>query len=303
MPIATGRTDERTTFVCAVPTPHFPTSRPRQMRAVNLLPPDLRSAAPKAAPRVRRERVEGIGAYIVLGVLALCVTALAGYVILNNSVKQRTADLQTAQQRATAASQRAAALKPYADFEAMATARVETVRGLAAARFDWDQALRDLARAAPADVKLTSFNGDMGLPGGAAGGDPLRGSIQAPAITLAGCAPSQLAVARLLARIKTVDGVTRVALSKSEKSAGASAATESPCAGDSPPSFSLVIFFERSAAAAALAPAGDTASTVPVPNVVNQPSGADEAPAQGADGAAAGAESPTATPTPTGGTP
>lgn len=251
---------------------------------------------------MRREKVEGIGAYVVLGVLALCVTALAGYVILNNSVKQRTADLQTAQARAEAASQRVAALKPYADFEAMATARVETVRGLAAARFDWDQALRDLARAAPADVKLVTFNGDMGLPGGAGGGDPLRGSIQAPAITLTGCAPTQLAVARLLARIKTVDGVTRVALSKSEKSV-ASAASESPCAGKSPPSFSLVIFFERSAAAAALAPAGDVASTVPVPNVVNQPSGADQAPAQDADGAAAGAESPTTTPSPTGSAP
>jgi Tfp pilus assembly protein PilN len=249
---------------------------------------------------VRREKVEGIGAYIVLGVLALCVTALAGYVILNNSVKQRTADLQTAQARAAAASQWAAALKPYADFEAMATARVETVRGLAAARFDWDQALRDLSRAAPADVKLVTFNGDMGLPGGSAGGDPLRGSIQAPAITLTGCAPSQLAVARLLARIKTVDGVTRVALSKSEKSAGAaSAGSESPCAGKSPPSFSLVIFFERSAAAAALAPAGDVASTVPVPIVVNEPTGTTETPAPGTDGA----ESPTTTPSPTGSAP
>ena len=129
---------------------------------------------------MRREKVEGIGAYIVLGVLALCVTALAGYVILNNSVKQRTADLQTAQVRAEAASQRAAALKPYADFEAMATARVETVRGLAAARFDWDQALRDLARAAPADVKLVTFNGDMGLPGGSAGGSSRKGVTNSP---------------------------------------------------------------------------------------------------------------------------
>ena len=67
----------------------------------------------------------------------------------------------------------------------MASARVETVRGLAAARFDWEQALRDLSRAVPSDVKLQNLNGDMGLPGTqAAGGDPLRGSIQAPAITL-----------------------------------------------------------------------------------------------------------------------
>ena len=50
------------------------------MRAVNLLPTDLRGAAPAAAPssRPERERVEGIGAYVVLGALALCVAMLAG---------------------------------------------------------------------------------------------------------------------------------------------------------------------------------------------------------------------------------
>ena len=262
------------------------------MRAVNLLPPELRGTAPSAAPRVQREKVEGIGAYIVLGVLAVCVLAIAGYVLASNTVKQRTADLQTAQERSTAASQKAAALKPYADFEALATARVETVRGLAAARFDWARSLRDLARAAPADVKLTSFNGDMGMSGAVTGTDPLRASIQSPAITLAGCASSQRGVARMLARIKAVDGVTRVALSKSEKGSVATG-SESPCAGDAPPSFSLVIFFERSAAAAALAPAGETETTVPVPNVVN---GTAETPAAGtaADGADA-----TPTPTPT----
>jgi Tfp pilus assembly protein PilN len=266
------------------------------MKAVNLLPLELRGTSPAVAPRVRREKVEGVGGYIVLGVLAACVLAIAGYVLAGNTVKQRTADLQTAQGRTTAASQRAAALKPYADFEALATARVETVRGLAAARFDWAQSLRDLARAAPADVKLVSFTGDMGTPGAVTGADPLRASIEAPAITLAGCASSQRGVARLLARIKAVDGVTRVALSKSEKDS-ATTASDSDCAGDAPPSFSLVIFFERSAAAAALAPAGDVVSTVPVPNVVNGPA---ETPA--AETAAAGVDT-TPTPTPTASTP
>ena len=102
------------------------------MRAVNLLPSDLRGAAPKPAPSVRQEKAEGFGAYVVLGVLALCVAAFAGYVLTTNTVKQREADLQAAQDRATAAATKAAALKPYADFEAMATARITTVRGLAA---------------------------------------------------------------------------------------------------------------------------------------------------------------------------
>src|SRR5688572_22702253 len=190
------------------------------MRAVNLLPSDLRGAAPKAAPSARPEPVQGIGAYVVLGALALCVAALAGYVLTSNGIKQRQAELESAQQRSAAATAKAAALQPYADFEALAAARVETVRGLASARFDWERALRDISHAVPGEVKLSGLNGDMGLPGTAgAGSDPLRGSIQAPAITLTGCAPSQTGVARMMSRVKGVDGVTRVSLSKSEAAA------------------------------------------------------------------------------------
>ena len=244
------------------------------MRAVNLLPTELRGAAPATAPtpRPERERVEGFGAYLVLGALALCVAMLALYVMATNTVEQKQADLTAVTAAAGTAAKVAAELKPYADFEAMANARVETVRGLAAARFDWEQALGDLSRAVPGDVKLQSLTGDMGLPGaGSTGGDQLRGSIQAPAISLAGCASSQPGVARMLARLRGVDGVTRVSLSKSEKPESGGG-TESACDGANPPSFSVVVFFERSAALAAMAPAAaDAASApnVPVPNAVN----------------------------------
>ena len=43
----------------------------------------------------------------------------------------------------------------------MAKARVQTVRDLAGSRFDWEQALRDLSRAVPADVTLKSLAGDI----------------------------------------------------------------------------------------------------------------------------------------------
>jgi len=280
------------------------------MRAVNLLPSDLQGAAVKASPRAGQEKADGIGAYVVLGALALCVAALAAFILTNNTVKQRQADLQTATQRADEAASEAAALKPYADFQALAAARVATVRGLAAARFDWEQALRDLSRAMPGDVKLVSLNGDMGLPGATGtGGDPLRGAIQAPAITLAGCAPSQQGVAQMMSRLKAVDGVTRVALSKSEKpGAASSTTTESPCGKGSPPSFSIVIFFERSKAAAELTPAAE--ASVPVPNAVNQASGAGSDSGKPADGAAQpetdsapSASTSTTTSTTTGGTP
>jgi Tfp pilus assembly protein PilN len=244
------------------------------MRAVNLLPSDLRGAAPKPARAARPEPVEGIGAFVVLGALALCVAALAGYVLAGNGVKQRTADLEAAKQHTAAATVKANALQPYADFEVLANTRVETVRGLAAARFDWEQALRDLSRAVPSDVKLTSLTGDMGLPGASgASPDPLRGSIAVPAITLVGCASSQSHVARMMARVKAVDGVTRVSLSKSVRAASVAGSTGSSaggCGDDSPPAFSLVVFFERSTVLNELATTGTAAaSSVPVPNAVS----------------------------------
>jgi Tfp pilus assembly protein PilN len=247
------------------------------MKAVNLLPSDLRKAAAKATARVRPERAEGIGAYVLLGALALCVTALAAYVLTSNSVKQRTADLEQVTAAADAAARKAAELKPYADYEALASARVETVRGLAAARFDWEQALRDLSRAVPSDVKLQSLKGDMGLPGtaGGGGGDPLREAIKAPAITISGCAPTQPAVAAMMARVRAVDGVSRVSLSKSEKAASAAptpagGAADAPCGRKTPPSFSAIVFFEGSAALENLAQdsAAAASSAVPVPAAV-----------------------------------
>jgi Tfp pilus assembly protein PilN len=258
------------------------------MRAVNLLPSDLRGTAPAAAPSARpeRERVEGIGAYVVLGAMALCVAMLAVYVLATNTVKQKQTDLTEVTAQADAAAQAAAKLKPYADFEALAKARVETVRGLAAARFDWEQALRDLSRAVPGDVKLQSLTGDMGLPGTAgSSGDPLRGSIKAPAISLAGCATDQTSVARMLAHLRAVDGVTRVSLSKSEKP---DSKEESACSGVKPPQFSVVVFFERSAALSAFAPAAAdaaSASTVPVPTAIE---GKAATPAAGAGSTATG---------------
>jgi Tfp pilus assembly protein PilN len=223
----------------------------------------------------------------------------------NNNVKQKQGDLTAVKAEASIAAKAAAELKPYADFEAMANARVETVRGLAAARFDWEQALRDLSRAMPSDVKLQALNGDMGLPGTAGGtGDPLRGSIHAPAISLAGCATSQPSVARMLSRVRAVDGVTRVSLSKSEKP-DSSANSASACKGANPPTFSAVVFFERSAALAAFAPAAEdaaTASTVPVPTAVEGAGTATDPAAAGATGNSATAQAEgAASPTPTAG--
>jgi Tfp pilus assembly protein PilN len=260
------------------------------MRAVNLLPPDLRSASSKAkATAPAREPGEGIGAFVLLGALALCVVAVAGYVLSNNVIKERKAHLGevTAQSQATV--KRAADLKPYADFQALTEARVGTVQGLANSRFDWEQALRDLSRAMPSDVHLTGLTGSVG--GGGAGGSGLRGAINAPAIELKGCTRSQPAVARVMSRLRNIDGVTRVSLSKSDKEAnGAPAAapaggqpTEagSTCSKGEPPAFELVVFFEGAALQTALATAPTAKPTAPTPAASPAPATTPSATPQG----------------------
>jgi hypothetical protein len=131
----------------------------------------------------------------------------------------------------------------------------------ARARFDWEQSLRDLSRALPSNVYLSSLKGTVGGGGAAGNSTGIRGAIGgAPAIELAGCTKSQPAVATMMSRLRNVQGVTRVSLSKSEKAtiaAGGSAVN--PCGKGSPPNFEVVVFFEKATVAQALATAtGET---------------------------------------------
>jgi Tfp pilus assembly protein PilN len=223
------------------------------MKAINLLPPDLRgtpkSAAPKAAAPVEPG---GIGPFVVLGALAACVVALAAYVLTTNTVKDRQAQLEAVTAQAEATRRAVDQLKPYADFQAMAETRIQTVKDLASSRFDWEQALRDISRAVPADVTLKELKGTISTASGGSGG--IRSAIAAPAIELKGCAPGQIEVATLLSRLRNVDGVTRVSLNKSLKpdksttpngsSPISNGSADVRCPGTRAPQFELVMFFE-----------------------------------------------------------
>src|SRR5688572_30642117 len=102
------------------------------MKAVNLLPPDLRSGVKGTAPAVSAgtEDAGGPGPFVVLGALALCIVALAGYVLTSNAVKDRQAKLAETSARSEATTRELASLKPYADFETVANARIQTVNDL-----------------------------------------------------------------------------------------------------------------------------------------------------------------------------
>jgi Tfp pilus assembly protein PilN len=250
------------------------------MRAVNLLTPELRSAqkGPGASRPSVMESSGGLGAFIALGVLALCVVGVAGSVLATNVVKERKASLAEVNAKNDATVKRATDLKPYADFEGLANERVSTVKALASARFDWEQSLRDLSRALPSNVYLNSVKGTLG-GSGSGGGSGIRTSIGSPALELAGCTTSQPAVATLMARLRNVQGVTRVSLSKSEKSAAAAGGTTTgPCGGKAPPNFEVVVFFEKATVDTALADAT---------GAVADPAAAAATPAKPADGEAA----------------
>jgi Tfp pilus assembly protein PilN len=281
------------------------------MKAINLLPPDLRGTPKGGATKAAAAPQEpgGIGAFVAIGALALCVAALAAYVLTTNTVKDRQAQLDAVTAQAQATAKRVAQLKPYADFQQMAETRIQTVNDLASSRFDWEQALRDVSRVIPADVTLTSLTGT--ISSGAASGSQVRGAITAPAVELKGCTTSQKDVATLLSRLRGVDGATRVSLSKSTKPAqtvGATTGTttESTGCGDGrPPEFEIVMFFERSSVpqsveqitiqpAAGATPAGGTSTGAATQTGTSQSASGVTTPP--ADPAASGTATPASTP-------
>jgi Tfp pilus assembly protein PilN len=223
------------------------------MKAVNLLPSDLRGAAPASAAVASGDQATGrLGAFAVLGVLGFCVVALAAYVLTANTVKDRQAKLDQVTVQTAAVSAQAAKLKPYADFQSSAQTRIQTVTDLASARFDWARSLRDISRAVPADVTLTHLLATISTAATSGGtDDALRPAIASPAVSLQGCTTGQTAVAGLMARLHAVRGVTRVAISKSVRAdlsttITAGGATDGKaCFGKRPPDFSVVVFFER----------------------------------------------------------
>jgi Tfp pilus assembly protein PilN len=247
--------------------------------------------------------------FVVLGVLAFAVLALAAYVLAGNTVKDRKAELAAATAKSAAVTAQVNQLKPYADFESVANARVQTVKDLANSRFDWEQALRDLSRAVPSDVTIATLKGDLGSAAAGTGGSSIRGAITAPAITVTGCTYTQTKVAELMARLRNIDGVTRVSLAKSDKeaTAGGTAGGDRTapnstgyCGKADVPAFEMVVFFEGAASASTVPTPGaaTTATAAATPAAGATPSAT---PAAGATPAPAGStttSAPAATPTP-----
>jgi len=233
------------------------------MRAVNLIPVDQQRGATGAAGR------SGGAVYGLLGALALIVVMAAAWTLTSKSVDDKKAHLAEVNRQATQAEQRATALASYTTFASLREKRVTTVKQLANSRFDWSHALHEVARVMPTNAWLTQLTATT-QPGMSIGGSAaLRSALPVPAIEVAGCTTSQASVAKMMARMRLIDGVQQVTLQDSSKNDTASgqpaAGPGGDCRGGSAhfPQFTIIVFYQQQATVAAN-PAGATATAAAV---------------------------------------
>ena len=229
------------------------------MKAVNLIPTDGKRGGARAAAGAPR----GPGVALI-GLLVIALAYVTVYVLTSNTIKDRKAKIVAVQAQVTATQAAATRLTNYVNFNKVAANRDATVRQIATQRFDWNAALSDLSKVVPPNTSLQSLlgtvspsatvNGAGGSTGGSAvGTGTLRSSITAPAFEMKGCTATQDDVARLMSRLRVINGVQRVTLADSVKQDGATAgaAVASASSGTASsgcpanwPSFDLVIFFQ-----------------------------------------------------------
>jgi Tfp pilus assembly protein PilN len=247
------------------------------MRAVNLIPADAKrgSRGPSAS--------KGLPTYLFLGVLAVAVGLVTLYVLASNNVSQREAKATTLQAEVAQVQAQSTSLNHYAQFSQMTQSRIGSVRQLASGRFDWHSTLTQIAQVVPKNTSLATLAGTAASPDAAATtatatatstGTPTGTSIQ-----LTGCTKSQPDVAKLMSRLRLINGVASVTLNSSTKqesgpstpasppaSSGSGAASGGAGCGNGTPSFDLQISFATSttpATSATPAASGAATSTSP----------------------------------------
>jgi Tfp pilus assembly protein PilN len=206
------------------------------MKAVNLIPREARRGG--VSPSLGR-----LGAaHLVIGLLVVGVAMVTLYVLSNNTVSQRQAQLAGLNQQMSRMQAEVARLQKYNAFVRLAQAREATVKEIASSRFNWHAALTDLSKVVPAKTTLLSLvatvstNTNAAGAGGSSG--TVRGDVNAPALSLKGCTGSQDEVAQLMSRLRLINGVSRVTL---EDSTASPTGASGGCSG---PTFDMVVFFQ-----------------------------------------------------------
>jgi Tfp pilus assembly protein PilN len=210
------------------------------MKAVNLIPADSRGRSSSRGPSTGMQ----VPVYVLLGFLAAAVALVTMYVLTNNTITSRKAEVASLKTQVAQEQAAANRLGEFSKFSSLAQTRIGTVNSIASARFDWHTALVNLSKVVPADTTLQSIVGTV-VPGASSGGagasSSLRADIVAPAFDLTGCTANQDDVARLMSQLRLINGVTRVAFTNSQVSGSSSGSTPGCAAGAAV--FSLTVFF------------------------------------------------------------
>lgn len=182
------------------------------MRAIDLIPADAGISRRSTPPDVQA------AVYAVVGVLAAAVVLSVMYVLAGNDAAQRRAELKTLRTEVAQTQARIGQLDQYVHIQQLAQQRAETVRQIAASRFDWAAAFSQLSRVVPADTTLQSLNGTVSPSTGSAPAPASPSAAAAgPSFQLAGCTGSHVEVARLISRLRLMSGVTSISLLSSAK--------------------------------------------------------------------------------------
>jgi Tfp pilus assembly protein PilN len=195
------------------------------MKAVNLIPQDQRRRSPSDG--------SGKGAYAVLGVLAVLLVMVVGYVLASNTVTERQGEVETARAEADQLEAQSVQESGFVDFAQVAQTRTQSVAGVAGGRFDWERFLRELSRVMPEGSWLRSADASvLGDPAGTAtvAPDPAAAATPVgPAANLVGCTPDQDDVARMMVRLSQMHRVQDVELNESIAGTAADETTIDSC--------------------------------------------------------------------------
>jgi len=170
------------------------------VRAVNLIPADQRRGAGGLGGR------SGGVVYVLTGALAVVVLLGVVYALAVHSVADKNKQLASATRQVNAVTDEAQSLQPYVSFAGVSANEAGQVVTLAKSRFDWPDAMRQLALALPVDVTFTSFSATDGTGPTAADG------TNDTTFNLSGCASTQGEIAQVLTNLASVPGVDNVAL-------------------------------------------------------------------------------------------
>ncbi|MFT4050377.1 MAG: hypothetical protein QM648_11170 [Solirubrobacterales bacterium] len=182
-----------------------------------------------------RPRVPGEGdprvAYGVLAALGVLLLLVVVSITLSNRAKTLNDEAAAI---SAEADQRKAAVAVVPTTVDDVTDRVQSqtllVGGLAAVRFPWNTAMKDLSKSLPDDVTLDSLNATSAAASAPGTATTTGGSSTQPVLTLMGCTSGWVGYARLLTWLRQMPGVASVK-STTTSEANASSSGDSTDAG------------------------------------------------------------------------